>query len=228
MKNNKDLSCLEARLGYTFRDRSLLERALTHTSYSNENAVDSYERLEFLGDAVLQIIITDYLYHTFCKEPEGTLTTMRKNLVSKPPLARISEEISLGEYLSLGKGEEAAGGRHNPTILSDAFESIMAALYLDGGIAVVQEILLRLMKDELLQSAENKGADYKTRLQQLIEQDGCETLEYVVAKKEGPDHKPVYVINAVISGNIVGVGKGGSKHEAEQMAAREALSYFHL
>ncbi len=227
MKSCKDLSFLEEAIGYRFSKRELLERALTHTSYSNEHAVPSYERLEFLGDAVLQIIITDHLYHRFESETEGILTTMRKNLVSKPPLARIAEEISLGEYLSLGKGEDAAGGRHNATILADVFESVMAAIYLDGGIEAAKKVLLRLMKDELSQSAENKGADYKTRLQQLIEQDGKETLEYVVAKKEGPEHKPLYVINAVISGNVVGSGKGGSKHEAEQMAAEEALRWFH-
>ena len=223
-----DLSLLEKKIGYSFSDRTLLETALTHASYSNENAVDSYERLEFLGDAVLQIVISRYLFERFDDIPEGLLTKYRQYLVCEGTLARIADELSLGTYLRLGKGEAAGNGRRRPSILADTVESLLAAIYLDGGMAAAEPILLALMRKELDNCVKNRDGDYKTRLQQLVEQDGTEKLEYTVVSRRGPDHAPTYVIEARINSNAVGVGEGRSKHEAEQAAAREALRLFGL
>ena len=222
------LGALEARIGYHFRDPSLLETALTHASYSNEKGVPSYERLEFLGDAVLQIVISRYLFERFDDIPEGLLTKYRQYLVCETTLARIARTLSLGNYLRLGKGEAAGNGRSRPSILADTVESLLAAIYLDGGIETVEPILLGLMREELDNCVKNRDGDYKTRLQQLVEQDGTETLEYVVASRRGPDHAPTYVIEARINSNTVGIGEGRSKHEAEQVAACEALRLFGL
>lgn len=226
MTNFKNFSCLEEEIGYHFTDKGLLETAMTHSSYSNEKGTPSYERLEFLGDAVLQILISKCLYFRFSDLPEGMLTRFRQDLVCEKTLADLARSLSLGDYLLLGKGEEAGNGRNRPSILADTVESLLAAVYLDGGIEKAETILLSWMKEKLEHCEDNKLGDCKTRLQQLIEQDGNETLSYRVVSREGPDHKPVYVMEAVISGNPVGTGRGSSKHEAEQAAAREALRYF--
>ena len=222
------LAPLEKRIGYRFHDISLLETALTHASYSNENAVDSYERLEFLGDAVLQIVISRYLFERFDDIPEGLLTKYRQYLVCEGTLARIANSLEMGNYLRLGKGEAAGNGRRRPSILADTVESLLAAIYLDGGMEAAEPILLTLMREELDNCVRNRDGDYKTRLQQLVEQDGTEKLEYAVISRRGPDHAPTYVIEARINSNAVGVGEGRSKHEAEQAAAREALRLFGL
>ncbi len=222
------LTMLEERIGYRFRNISLLETALTHASYSNENAVDSYERLEFLGDAVLQIVISRYLFERFDDIPEGLLTKYRQYLVCEGTLARIADTLDMGSYLRLGKGEASGNGRRRPSILADTVESLLAAIYLDGGMDAAEPILLSLMREELDNCVKNRDGDYKTRLQQLVEQDGTEKLEYAVISRRGPDHAPTYVIEARINSNAVGVGEGRSKHEAEQAAAREALRLFGL
>ncbi len=221
-----NMRTLEERIGYRFSDRALLETALTHASYSNEKGVPSYERLEFLGDAVLQIVISRYLFLRFSDLPEGLLTKYRQYLVCEATLARIAGDLSLGTYLRLGRGEDAGNGRRRPSILADAVESLLAAIYLDGGMQAVEPLLLSLMRDELDKCVENRDGDYKTRLQQLVEQDGGEVLEYVVISRTGPDHAPLYLIEARINSNRVGAGEGSSKHEAEQAAAREALLLF--
>lgn len=220
------LECLEKRIGYRFSNRGLLETAMTHASYSNENGSPSYERLEFLGDAVLQIVISRYLFERFADVPEGLLTKYRQYLVCEATLAKIAARLSLGTHLRLGKGEAAGNGRTRPSILADAVESLLAAVYLDGGIEEAERLLLSLMEEELDNCVLNRDGDYKTRLQQLVEQDGNEKLEYVVIERTGPDHAPVYVMEARINSNAVGVGKGRSKHEAEQSAAKEALRLF--
>ncbi len=226
MANEMNLRALEERIGYRFSDAALLETALTHASYSNEKGVASYERLEFLGDAVLQIVISRYLFERFSDLPEGLLTKYRQYLVCEATLARIAGDLSLGTYLRLGRGEDAGNGRHRPSILADAVESLLAAVYLDGGMEAAEPLLLSLMRDELDKCVENRDGDYKTRLQQLVEQDGGEVLEYAVIGRTGPDHAPTYRIEARINSNRVGMGEGRSKHEAEQAAAREALALF--
>ena len=220
------LSSLETRIGYHFSDPSLLLTALTHASYTNEKGDPSYERLEFLGDAVLQIAVSRYLYQRFADIPEGVLTRYRQHLVCEPTLAKIAVELSLGSYLRLGKGEDAGNGRSRPSILADVMESMLAAIYLDGGMEKAESVILRLLRRELDTCVENRHGDYKTRLQQLVEQDGSETLEYIVTDRRGPDHAPIYRIEARINSNVVGVGQGSSKHDAEQAAAKQALQLF--
>lgn len=226
MKNERPTSLLEDRIGYHFHDSVLLETALTHASYSNEKGAPSYERLEFLGDAVLQIVISRYLFERFPDLPEGLLTKFRQYLVCESTLAGVAKKLSLGDYLRLGKGEAAGNGRERPSILADAVESLLAAVYLDGGMESAESLLLALMQEELEQCVQNRDGDFKTRLQQLVEQDGNETLEYVVVGRSGPDHAPSYRIEARINSNTVGSGEGRSKHEAEQAAAKEALRLF--
>ncbi len=226
MKNERPTSPLEERIGYRFRDASLLETALTHASYTNEKGAPSYERLEFLGDAVLQIVISRYLFERFPDLPEGLLTKYRQYLVCESTLAGVAATLSLGEHLRLGKGEAAGNGRTRPSILADVVESLLAAVYLDGGMEAAEPLLLSLMHDELDRCVQNRDGDYKTRLQQLVEQDGNEVLEYAVVSRSGPDHAPSYRIEARINSNAVGSGVGRSKHEAEQAAAKEALRLF--
>lgn len=226
MTNEKPTGSLEERIGYRFSDPTLLETALTHASYSNEKGAPSYERLEFLGDAVLQIVISRYLFNRFLDIPEGLLTKYRQYLVCESTLAKIANSLSLGGYIRLGKGEAAGNGRSRPSILADVMESILGAAYLDGGMEVAEALLLSLMEGELENCVQNRDGDYKTRLQQLVEQDGSEILEYAVIARSGPDHAPTYKIEARINSNAVGVGEGRSKHEAEQAAAREALRLF--
>lgn len=226
MSKDTTLQELEGKIGYHFRDPELLMTALTHSSYTNEKGDPSYERLEFLGDAVLQIIVSRYLYERFAAVPEGLLTKYRQSLVCEATLARIALSFSLGEHLRLGKGEALGKGRFRPSILADVMESLLAAVYLDGGMAAAEPLLLSLMQGELENCVRNSEGDYKTRLQQLVEQDGTETLEYAVTDRRGPDHAPIYTIEARINSNVVGSGQGHSKHEAEQAAAKEALRLF--
>lgn len=226
MINEKPIRSLEDTIGYHFRDPALLETALTHASYTNEKGAPSYERLEFLGDAVLQIVISRYLFERFPDLPEGLLTKYRQYLVCETTLAGIAVTLSIGEHLRLGKGEASGNGRSRPSILADVVESLLAAIYLDGGMEAAEPIILRLMRDELDNCVSNRDGDFKTRLQQLVEQDGKETLEYVVISRSGPDHAPRYLMEARINSNTVGSGVGRSKHEAEQAAAKEALRLF--
>ncbi|MFA5561353.1 MAG: ribonuclease III [Eubacteriales bacterium] len=233
MAKGKDQSLLEQRIGYRFRDKSLLCRALTHSSYTNESRAKNHdcpsnERLEFLGDAVLQILISDYLFHDFPEDPEGNLTRLRQHLVCEATLAELAAHIRLGEYLLLGRGEEQSGGRTRPSVLADAFEALLAAIYLDNdgrAEGVTREVLMTLMQRAIPGKAA-KNIDYKSRLQQLVQQDGGEELTYEVTKEEGPAHERTFEVVAKINSNVVGSGTGKSKREAEQLAAQQALSLF--
>lgn len=218
--------------GYKFKDIALLETALTHSSYTNEcrksTPVKCNERLEFLGDAVLQILVSDHLFSHFENSAEGDLTKLRQHLVCENTLATLAHKLSLGDFLILGKGEEQNGGREHQAILADAFEALLAAIYLDDGHSMefLRVFLLGLMKEELAACEKSRGGDYKTRLQQLVQQDGKESLSYVVVSEEGPDHDKTFEVCAMLNSNPIGKGKGHSKREAEQAAAREALTLF--
>ena len=218
--------------GYRFKDMSLLETALTHSSYTNECRKDvpvkCNERLEFLGDAVLQILISDHLFSHFENCAEGVLTKQRQHLVCESTLASLARKLSLGDFLILGKGEEQNGGRAHEAILADAFEALLAAIYLDDGHSMdfLRVFLIGLMREELAACDKNRGGDYKTRLQQLVQQDGKEQLCYVVVSEQGPDHDKIFEVCAMLNSNTVGRGRGRSKREAEQAAAREALVLF--
>ena len=218
--------------GYQFHDIKLLETALTHSSYTNECRkevpVKCNERLEFLGDAVLQILVSDHLFSHFENGAEGVLTKLRQHLVCEETLAALARKLSLGEFLILGKGEEQNGGRVRDAILADALEALLAAIYLDDGhnMEFLRVFLLGLMREELAACTKNRGGDYKTRLQQLVQQDGHEQLCYVVVSERGPDHDKTFEVCAMLNSNTVGRGVGRSKREAEQAAAREALALF--
>ncbi len=223
---------LAAYTGYKFKKNDYLITALTHSSYTNECRKDAgivcNERMEFLGDAVLQIIISDYLYQEYPNNPEGYLTKLRQHLVCEETLAKLAKKISLGDFLILGKGEEQNGGREHSSILADAFEAFLAAVYLDMGCdtSFLDVFLIALMRDELAECEKTRGGDYKTKLQQLVQQDGHEQLKYVVTAERGPDHNKTFEVDAMLNSNVVGHGIGKSKREAEQAAAKAALTLF--
>ena len=215
---------LEEKIGYTFRNKKLLERALSHSSYANEMRLPegSNERLEFLGDAVLSIVVSDYIFKHFSHLPEGELTKLRASLVCEKSLHGFSLQIGLGQYLLLGKGEQQNGGRERPSILADAFEALLAAVYLDGGMEQARRLVLQFVKEELQVGAE-AFKDYKTALQEIIQQNPEELLQYVLVDESGPDHDKSFTVEVRLNSNVIGVGAGHSKKAAEQAAAGQAL-----
>lgn len=231
------LDSLEARLGYRFHDRSLLCRALTHSSYSNETGRRDHhllcnERLEFLGDSVLSLVVSEYLFQTYRDLPEGDLTCLRKDVVCADALARYAREIHLGDCLLVGIGEQRTGGRDKVNILADAFEALLAAVFLDAGCggeakAVIAAFLMPFVQRDLAELETRGGdGDYKTPLQQLIQQTEGDVLEYVLVHEEGPDHLKTFEVEARLNSNVIGRGIGRSKRKAEQAAARDALALF--
>lgn len=231
----KPLSELEGKVGYRFKNIKLLETAMTHSSYSNEQRTKRpdcrcNERLEFLGDSVLSIITSEYLFEKFRDRDEGDLTKMRAEVVCERALAGFARRIRLGDYLLLGVGEDKNGGRDNKSLLSDAFEALLAAIYLDAeddGDERVREFLLPFISKELDALLEKgQGKDYKTLLQQFLQQDGAANLSYVAISESGPDHAKIFEVEARMGSNIIGRGSGRTKKDAEQNAAREALTLF--
>jgi len=216
----------EARLGYTFRDRAILEAALTHSSYANENkrsATEYNERLEFLGDAILGMTVAEFLFRARPAMPEGQMTRLRSELVCERSLVTVASELELGKYLRLGKGEENGGGRSRPSIIADAVEAVIAAIYLDGGM----ENAVRFISTFVLRDIDKKvraNMDYKTALQEYIQRKNGQVLSYVMTGESGPDHMKEFFAEARLNGETVGAGSGHNKKEAEQAAAREALS----
>ena len=223
---------LEETLGYRFDNPAYLTIALTHSSFSNEMRAkhiecEHNERMEFLGDAVLSFITADYLFKKFPDLPEGDLSRIRSGTVCEKALYRFACEIGLGDYLRLGHGEERLGGRNKPSVLSDAFEAMLAALYLDGGIEVTRTFLMPYLVDEIDQIIETGNVrDYKTLLQQIIQQERGEHPTYVPVDAEGPAHKRTFTVEARLNSNVIGKGTGSSKRQAEQAAAKEALALF--
>ncbi|RKY60857.1 MAG: ribonuclease III [Candidatus Latescibacterota bacterium] len=218
---------LQALIGYRFRDEDLLVQALSHRSYAYEldqPSLNSNERLEFLGDAVLNLAVAEYLYGRFKNYREGALTQMKSTMVSKRVLARRARELRLGEYLLLGEAEQASGGRERTSILGDAYEALIGAIYLDGGMRPVRKFLKRHLLydiDDLLSDDELKN--YKSALLELAQREGWGHPVYEVQREEGPDHRKVFTVEVRVKGKAYGVGQGRSKKRAEQMAAREAL-----
>ena len=219
------LKDLEAALGYRFRNITLLENALTHSSYANErwhNSLLSNERLEFLGDSVLGMLVAEFLFHSFPNRPEGELTRMRADMVCERSLADVAEKISLGEHLLLGHGEEAGGGRSRDSILADAVESVIAACFLDGGMDAARKFIDTFVLTEVpVQKLRN--ADYKTALQELVQQKKNQVLSYALVAESGPDHDKHFTVEVSLNGKVVGTGDGSSKKRAEQDAARVAI-----
>jgi len=219
---------LEKRLGYRFRQKSLLENALTHSSYANENKKNSHcsnERLEFLGDSVLGFVVAEYLYHRYPEKPEGELTRMRADLVCERSLAAVARSLQLGHSLRLGHGEMQSGGRQRDSILADAVESILAAAYLDGGFAAAAGIIDRHLLQEC-QSGPQRNSDFKTALQELVQREKDRVIQYQLISQSGPDHDKTFTVEVYLDSNRIGRGVGHQKKLAEQMAARDALSLF--
>ena len=233
MAIGRDLQGLIGILGYKFSDISYLETALTHVSYANELKArgieyKSNERLEFLGDAVLQIVISDLLYHNFDKCNEGTLTKMRQYLVCQKTLAKIASGLSLGDYINAGSGEEENGLRTRPRILANTTEAVVAAIYLDATASGKDYVapILSLFGDEINNAATVQWGDYKSLLQMLVEKSGEDTLEYVTEETDGPEHDKVFTVVAKINSNEVGRGTAKRLKDAQMKAARTALSLF--
>ena len=221
---NEQLKELEEKISYHFQDKHLLAQALTPSSYANEHRLDHNhcnERLEFLGDAVLEIVTSDFLYHKYTEKPEGDLTKIRASIVCEPTLAYCAEAINLGSYLFLGKGEDATGGRNRNSVVSDAMEAVIGAIYLDGGFASAKEYIHRFILNDI----EHKQLFYdsKTILQEIIQsrQDG--ELSYEILKEEGPDHNKSFEVRALVGDQEIGRGKGRTKKAAEQLAAYNGI-----
>ena len=217
------MTTLEAKLGYTFHDPALLRTALTHSSYANENRamhLSCNERLEFLGDAVLGLTAAEWLYRTFPQLPEGRMTRMRAELVCEQSLAKVAAVLGLGDELQLGRGEQLSGGSARPSILADAVEAIIAAVYLDGGDAagLIDRLILQPMAPTLTSAA----TDYKTALQELVQRRPNSSIRYVPAGESGPDQNKSFTVQVFVNGEFAGTGTGRSKKEAEQAAAHQA------
>lgn len=215
---------LEERIGYTFRNKRLLQQAVTHSSYANEqkiNKTEDYERLEFLGDAVLELVSSEFIYQENPEMPEGKMTKKRSSMVCEPALAFCARDLSLEEYILLGRGEEATGGRKRDSIVSDVMEAVIGAIYLDSGIDQARAFIRR----HILTDLENKQLFYdaKTILQEVVQQENKGTLHYELIREEGPEHDKTFVVEAMVGDKKVGSGTGRSKKAAEQQAAYEAL-----
>ena len=215
----------EKRIGYTFRNKAYLKTALTHSSYANElkKGLECNERQEFLGDAVLSLVVSDYLYKG-SHLSEGDLTKLRASLVCEKSLCGFARQIDLGSHLRLGRGEEQTGGANRPSILADAFESLIAGIYLDSGMESARGFILPFVERALEDDGKDGFQDYKTMLQEIVQQNPGETLSYVLVEESGPDHDKRFEVEVHLNSNVIGRGVERSKKGAEQMAAREALA----
>jgi len=224
VENNQKLT---ERLGYRFREPKLLRNALTHSSSINETHqryCDNNERLEFLGDAVLETVISDRLYRLLPKEEEGRLTRLRASIVCEESLAGIGQHLGVGQALILGKGEEHSGGRNRSSMIADGVEAIIGAIYLDGGFKQAQTVVLRLFDSVISSAIEGKlYSDYKTALQERLQINGDVNIQYILDGEEGPDHDKIFYTSVAVDGVILGSGSGRSKKEAEQNAAKAAM-----
>lgn len=219
------MESLEKRLQYKFNNINYLKNALTHSSYANEvrDGFSSNERLEFLGDSVLSVIVSEYIFEKFPKMPEGELTRLRASLVCEKALCSFARELHIGDYLMLGKGEERGGGRERDSILADAFEAVLAAIFLDGGMAPAKEHIMRFVLRDVKHTSDETFKDYKTTLQEIIQRNPEESVSYILTNQSGPDHNKSFTVEVRLNSNVIGVGSGSSKKRAEQMAAKQAL-----
>lgn len=221
---NRDLHELEEAIGYSFQDKALFRQSMTHSSYANEhhmNKLNCNERLEFLGDAVLELVSSDFLFRKYDQTAEGELTRTRASMVCEPTLAYCAEEMNLGEYLLLGRGEEATGGRKRHSVVSDALEALIGAIYLDGGFASAKEFIHRFILNDI--ERKQLFFDSKTILQEMVQRISDQALSYELLREEGPDHSKVFWICAKIGDRVIGSGSGSSKKAAEQMAAYHGI-----
>lgn len=218
-----NVNMFEQIIGYEFKDKKLLQTALTHSSYANEmnGKLQFNERLEFLGDSVLGMITAEYFFTHHPEMPEGKLTKIRAAMVCEKSLFKFAQSIKLGEFMNLGKGEINTGGRNRPSILADAFESLIAAIYLDAGFEEAKKFVLGFIANAAVE--EPSITDYKTALQEIVQKNHGEILEYFMVGESGPDHNKTFIVEVRLNSNCIGTGEGRSKKQAEQMAAKEAL-----
>ncbi|MDO4944391.1 MAG: ribonuclease III [Ruminococcus sp.] len=225
MDEQQNLLDFQKKIDYRFKDEKLLYEALSHSSFANENKKhrNSNERLEFLGDSVLSIVVSDYIFEHFKHLPEGELTKLRASLVCEKALYEFSKKIELGKYIFLGKGEEMTGGRERASIVSDAMEAVIAAIYLDGGIECARKHIMNFLPEDITPEHTTTFHDYKTVLQEIIQKNPEERIEYFLKDEEGPDHDKKFTVQVLLNNNVIGTGVGRSKKNAEQNAAKEAL-----
>ena len=226
MQEGYNLQLLEERIGYQFQDKSLLKQAITHSSYSNEQKINRfmhYERLEFLGDAILEMVSSEFLFREHPKVPEGELTKMRASMVCEPALAFCARDLELGQFMLLGKGEESSGGRKRDSIIADAMEAVTGAIYLDGGMEPAKEFINRFILSDL----ENKQLFYdsKSNLQELIQGKLKKDFHYELLEESGPEHDKTFLVEVFMEGTSIGKGSGRTKKAAEQQAAYQALLF---
>lgn len=223
---NSKFKEFEEKIGYTFKNKELLHEALAHSSYSNETReCHSNERLEFLGDSVLSIVVSEHIFKAFKTMPEGGLSKLRASLVCEKALFEFSKKIDLSDYILLGKGEENSGGRTRPSIVSDAFEAVIAAVYLDGGLDAARKYVLSFMPEDFdIKKKKTPFDDYKTLLQEVVQCNPEEKVVYELVDETGPDHDRKFYVDVMLNGSVIGRGNGHSKKAAEQMAAKEALN----
>ncbi|MCR4636281.1 MULTISPECIES: ribonuclease III [Butyrivibrio] len=224
MYSENDITELEDRIGYHFKDRALIRMALTHSSYANEQKINKqpdYERLEFLGDSVLEMVSSTYLYNNYPDKKEGQMTKMRASMVCEQALAFCARDFELEKYILLGKGEESTGGRHRDSIISDVMEAVIGAIYIDGGIDYAKKHIDKFILNDL----ENKQifVDAKSVLQELVQKDSTKTLSYEICGESGPEHDKIFKSRVLINGEILGEGEGHTKKAAEQQAAYQAV-----
>ena len=217
------MNSLETAIGYCFKNKKLLHTALTHSSFANEHGVESYERLEFLGDSILGWIAADYLYTNYKDMPEGKMTKLRAEHVSEQALYPVAVRLEIGNHLRLSRGEELSGGRNTVSILADTIEALIAAIYLDSGIDAAKKFIFENVFDSFDVDAGCRHNDFKSELQELVQKNAGSTIEYVLLSQSGPDHDKHFVFSVSVNGNVLGTGEGKSKKEAEQAAAQKAL-----
>lgn len=227
-RRSEDLNLLQKNLNYFFQDKELLETALTHTSYANENNIHeskSNERLEFLGDSIIDLVVSEYLYNKHPFYPEGELTKIRAKVVCEMSLAYAASKIDLGSFLYLGKGEENTGGRKRNSILADAFEALTGAIFLDSNYDIVTKLLIDNFESDIVHAVAKGDLfnDFKTELQEKLQRATKGKIDYMIFKESGPDHNKIFYVHVRIDEEIIGTGMGRNKKEAEQMAAKEAL-----
>lgn len=215
---------IEQSIGYTFKNKQLLKTALTHTSYANENETESNEKLEYLGDSILEFISSKYLYKTYPNLTEGEMTKVRATVVCEKSLYKVAKSHKFGEFLYLGKSQEKTGGRTRPAILADSVEAVIAAMYLDGGLEPVEKFIIESLKEEIEIASKHVGdKDYKTVLQEKLQEHGDVKIEYEITKETGPDHDKKFETEVKYNGKILAKGEGKSKKEAQMQAAKKAL-----
>lgn len=215
----------EEAVNYTYNNKALMEEALTHSSFINEGKkhCSNNERLEFLGDSILSLVVAENLFKHYKHLPEGELTKLRASLVCEKSLFEFAQTINLGDYIKMGKGEEHTGGRNRPSVVSDAFEAVIASIYLDGGYNAAKKFVLAFVPQNLDIKKASQSSDYKTTLQEIIQKNREEKIEYVLTDEKGPDHNKSFTVEVHLNSNIIGKGTGRSKKQAEQLAAKEAL-----